>query len=638
MKQFSFTFMACILLSMFGFGVFAQNNTLVVDNQTPGWLSSKIDYANQISVQNLKVTGYINTDDISFLEQLSTNRSLTVLDLEDVHMVPGGTAKVGYSKNSIIKGDDEISSGVYSALELRKLITSKNAKVAGTGLMYYIDTLVVKFVNNSITVSQRAARVIVSIPEGTKELNFPFSDEMRCSVIIPSTISKITNGIFKNFNIMSFVENPEDISFVKGQDYYDMQFKGDTLWIPQGTKEKYLNTRFKTMKVIIEMTPPSQLSLDKHTLSLYNGDNATLNAKLFPSDCFYKELVWKSLDDEISRVDSKGQVTAVGYGKTQIIVCSAKDVSIADTCNVEVFEHTTAMSISDNNKEINIGESFELSASTLPLGVTDNRFIWSSSNENIASVDQNGKVTGLNLGTCIITATAMDGGSKSECVVTVLQPAKNLTLNKHLSNIKVNEWDELLASISPTTTSDKSIFWISRNVSIADVSNTGIVTGKKAGKVYIVAQAISNPEAKDSCEVTVLQPVTGIEIDKSSILFTYLGESIQLSANILPDDASDKGVKWFSSNLSVCSVSESGVVVATGSGSAVVTATSVDGGFVAVCVVTVNCNDGIKGIEINSETEDKLIYDAFGKRQKSINRGLNLIRMSDGTIKKVMVK
>ena len=111
-----------------------------------------------------------------------------------------------------------------------------------------------------------------------------------------------------------------------------------------------------------------------------------------------------------------------------------------------------------------------------------------------------------------------------------------------------------------------------------------------------------------------------------------------LSATVKPDDASDKTVRWFSSNTAVCTVSESGVVISTGAGNAIVTATSVDGGYVAVCIVTVNESSGILDIEIDKLTGNEQIYDAQGKKQNSIKKGLNIIRMGDGTTRKVVVK
>ena len=67
--------------------MFAQNTSLVVDNQNPGWLSSKIPFKNQESVKNLTVTGYINGTDIKFIRELINNRALTHLDLTNTNII-----------------------------------------------------------------------------------------------------------------------------------------------------------------------------------------------------------------------------------------------------------------------------------------------------------------------------------------------------------------------------------------------------------------------------------------------------------------------------------------------------------------------------------------------------------------------
>lgn len=72
--------------------MFAQNTTLEVDNQYPGWLSSKIPFKDQASVQNLTVTGYINGTDVKFIRELMNNRQLSHLDLSDANIVAGGEA------------------------------------------------------------------------------------------------------------------------------------------------------------------------------------------------------------------------------------------------------------------------------------------------------------------------------------------------------------------------------------------------------------------------------------------------------------------------------------------------------------------------------------------------------------------
>ena len=81
-----------IVAACFGLNAYPQATSLTVDNQTPGWLSSKISYGDQQTVENLKVTGYLNGTDIQFIYDLNTKNSLGgVIDLEDVNIVSGGT-------------------------------------------------------------------------------------------------------------------------------------------------------------------------------------------------------------------------------------------------------------------------------------------------------------------------------------------------------------------------------------------------------------------------------------------------------------------------------------------------------------------------------------------------------------------
>ena len=122
--------------------------------------------------------------------------------------------------------------------------------------------------------------------------------------------------------------------------------------------------------------------------------------------------------------------------------------------------------------------------------------------------------------------------------------------------------------------------------SIVDVDNDGNVTAKKRGVAFVKATSEDNPLAVDSCKVTVNQPVTGITLNYKNYELHQIGETLQLVATVLPEDASNKEVRWVSSNESVCIVAN-GTVVAVGYGTSVVIATTVDGNYMATCTVTV---------------------------------------------------
>ena len=153
--------------------------------------------------------------------------------------------------------------------------------------------------------------------------------------------------------------------------------------------------------------------------------------------------------------------------------------------------------------------------------------------------------------------------------------------------LNAGEITTLSYTLYPNNVQEKTVIWSSNNTVIAEVNESGMLTAKKAGKCAITVKAQSNPNAKATCEVTVIQPVESITLNESSVTMTQLGEMKQLTANVQPGDASNKAVSWMSSNTGVCTVSTNGTVVATGYGKAMIVATTVDGGLPASCVVSV---------------------------------------------------
>lgn len=118
---------------------------------------------------------------------------------------------------------------------------------------------------------------------------------------------------------------------------------------------------------------------------------------------------------------------------------------------------------------------------------------------------------------------------------------------------------------------------------------------------------------------------------------TSIGENAELEATVSPEDASNKNVKWKSSDESVCIVAN-GTVVAVGNGICVIIATAEDGGHMATCTVTVSIYDSVKGVNGAETITIESISDAAGRRINALQRGMNILCMSDGTTKKVVVR
>lgn len=212
---------------------------------------------------------------------------------------------------------------------------------------------------------------------------------------------------------------------------------------------------------------------------------------------------------------------------------------------------------------------------------------------------------------------------------------REVSIDKHELSLKVGEYDTLHASVYPESSLDKTIKWSSSDENIAKVDDSGLVTALKAGEVWIKATSVSNVAVKDSCKVHVIQPVTGVSLSQSTCELNYVGENCELYAIVEPEDASKKEVTWKSYNESVCIVNN-GLVIATGYGSTIVTATTVEGGYMAYCTITVTDNTPVR--DIDPETSGYKVYDLQGRECKRLQKGINIIRFSDGSTKKVLNK
>lgn len=673
MKRFLsyFMLMFCCLAS-----VWAQQTSLVVDNQTPGWLSSKIPFADQATVKNLKVTGYLNGTDIKFIRELTELRNVVHLDLSDANIVAGGDAyyssyktsdnilttymfnfkdvngsflsvpksisesysgflqnKVdtlvyGGNKDLIIKGretmglDSECANYVYfregvdsicdiSMFTFKKVhlpLTVKNIwedTFASTSylnqwLTYEVETIDINFTNELEYIDHKAFAYL-----NIKADTIRFSNKMTiwntCSfklrngqvIYIPQSIKTIDNScddgnvsvrcersIYSDTELQIYVESAVPPTI---KNYSSGAFKSCVVHVPTGCAEVYKNAEGWKDATIIEEIPVTGISINKPKAKVYVGDRIKLDVNIMPENADNKNFTSKSLDENVAIVDEQGNVTAKSYGKARIMATS-EDGEFTDVCEFDVYEHATGVSLSSSALKMKIGEKQTLIATILPEGKTDGQMEWRSSDTDVVEVYAEGVVKAKAKGKATITVTTIDGGHTASCEIQVYQPVTSLNLNNETLTLKTGETQQLIASVLPSDADNKNVIWSSENENIARVDKDGKVTGVKAGKVWIYAESEDDERVKAGCYVTVIQPVTGLTLDKSSISFSQIGETEQLTAIVQPEDATNKDVNWTSSDQTVAIVSN-GLVVCSGFGTAVIYATTVDGGYMATCVV-----------------------------------------------------
>lgn len=262
---------------------------------------------------------------------------------------------------------------------------------------------------------------------------------------------------------------------------------------------------------------------------------------------------------------------------------------------------------------ITIGKNktLQLKATVLPENAENKKLVWSSSNETIATVDQNGLVTTKVDGNVVIKVKSTDGGeAEANCSIKVAVLAESISLNKTTETVTKGSTKTLVATVLPADTSNKTVTWKSSNTSIATVSISGVVTGVSTGSATITATTTDGTNKSASCIVTVPAITTSIELNSVRARIAT-GYTRWLNAVATPSNAAQE-FEWTSSNTSVATVDNSGKITAKAAGSTKITVKTKDGTSLSkTCSVTVAT--GVSVTTLTSiQSSNKIARDSYG--------------------------
>lgn len=172
----------------------------------------------------------------------------------------------------------------------------------------------------------------------------------------------------------------------------------------------------------------------------------------------------------------------------------------------------TGVTLDKSSISILVGASETLAATVSPKDAANKKVTWKSDKPTIATVDANGKVTGVAAGEAIITVTTDDGGKTATCRVTVSVPVGMVTVTPATLTMGKNKSYTLTATVNAQPGTDTGVTWTSSDETVATVDATGTVTATdKAGTVTITATSVADPTKKGACTVTVSADQVGIE-------------------------------------------------------------------------------------------------------------------------------
>ena len=323
------------------------------------------------------------------------------------------------------------------------------------------------------------------------------------------------------------------------------------------------------------------LTLEKDSLTLFRDETGTIGSEVILLNDKVDtdpETVWTSSDPEVAKVDRyTGVISAVAPGTATI---TADSEGVTATAQVTVYFKLEGITLNKTTTEIDIDKTETLTVIYDPDNTTDSREIsWASSDDSIASVDENGVVTAHKKGNATITATGF-GDVQASCTVQVLVPMTAITFDNSTITIPRGTRQKVPFTVSPSDTTDTYTV-TSSDTNVATVDRFGNVTAKKIGTALITVQ--SSRGLEQTCVITVNSPASSIIIsDESKNLF--VGKSFTLTTEMSPKDSTDS-ITWTSTNEDVAVVTPDGQVTAIAKGSATIIATA-DSGVSAVCEVS----------------------------------------------------
>ena len=348
----------------------------------------------------------------------------------------------------------------------------------------------------------------------------------------------------------------------------------------------------------------AEVKFSRDTVNLYALQTYRLSFTKAVSD-----IEFVSSDEKIVSVDNEGVVTAITSGKAEIYAVSGTKVRA--TCTVNVISGNAPSSVELNSQSITLdeGKTHKLKATIMPEDTSDKSVYYSSSNEKVAKVDKNGKITAVKAGVAVITVESSSSAISNKCVVKVLSKSDK-------TNTKV-DIDGVLYSIAGEKKAKMKV--VLRN-SVESVSALTDENGKfyfedvlsGAYKMYVYNDEKST-KVVCSASVTVFtynmnisciindddlvvlykeekvstDKIKDITLDKTAIEIDT-GDTYDMSFTVRPANAGTPSLRAVSSNTDVATVDADCRITAVSGGKATITFSTLDGKISKKCVVRVN--------------------------------------------------
>ncbi|MBQ2700636.1 MAG: Ig domain-containing protein [Clostridia bacterium] len=377
--------------------------------------------------------------------------------------------------------------------------------------------------------------------------------------------------------------SPEGVTLTTShKNVVSVEADGTLVPLKKGTAKIYAAVRGENGKVqrdTLQVTVKQRVTgiTAEENLFVPLGQTRNLEAAAMPNSASNRKLIYTSSDESVATVNHRGAVTGKALGECVVTITSEMEPEVTLQCQITVVNPITSIKVEvPKGTSIWTGETYQLTPVIAPSDATYPQVTYESKNTRVATVDQNGLVTGMGRGTATIMVRAADGSRRSySCRITVKQKPTEIKLKVTEATLKPKQTLRVQATVMPKTTNSTKVEWYSTDPSVASVNQKGRIKAEGVGSCQIVCRSIAFPDVYSVVDVYCLIPMTDITLNADSLVMTA-GETFQASYTFEPADATDRPMIWQSGNPAVATVDAAGLITAHAAGNTAVTVQSPD--------------------------------------------------------------
>lgn len=303
-----------------------------------------------------------------------------------------------------------------------------------------------------------------------------------------------------------------------------------------------------------------EIDLGDYQSQMTVGEKQLLSVTILPLEATEQKLTYTSSDPAVAKINGMGRITALKAGVTEIVVTCG---GISEKFGLTVVDVVAVrdLDLGDCPNELEIGNSYLMSVTIIPESTTEQKIVYTSSDTEVATVNELGRITGVKKGTATITVSCSNVSKSFSLSIVEAKseeiPVTDIEIADHEEELEVDKTLSLSVTVLPSDATNNTVTYKSSDEKIATVNSSGEVKGISEGEVTIT---ISAGAISKKVKLKIKVATSKIELD-TTYLVMQPGESHQLSVKVIPAEA-DQSITYETTASDIVSVTAGGLITA----------------------------------------------------------------------------